>query len=118
MRPSSGHSLKGGVTRAATAWPKKVPKRPRDWTNPMAHRPRPSNGLRAGVTTGSVMHAELAVHAQRPEREVARVEVVLEIEHAREAGAVPERVLPRAVGPLGAEQVADAVVDGRARDLA
>src|ERR1044071_8915037 len=95
MRPSSGHSLNGGVTSATSAWPKKLPKRPRDSTSSVAHRPRPSNGRSAGVSTGSVMHAELAVHAQRPEREVARVEVVLEVEHAREAGPVPERVLPQ-----------------------
>jgi hypothetical protein len=48
------------------------------------------------------MHAELAVHAESPEREVPGVEVILQIEDPWESGAVPEDVLPGAVGPLGA----------------
>src|SRR5258706_16254208 len=118
MRPSSGHSLKGGVTRAARPWARKLPKRQSESTNSVAHRPRPSNGRSAGATAGSVMHAELAVHPERPEGKVARVEVVLQIEDAREARAVPERVLPGAVRPLRAQQVADAVVDRRSRRVA
>src|SRR5262245_42649927 len=55
-----------------------------------------------------------AVHAERPEREVLRVQVVLEHEHAWEAGAVPERVRPQTAGVLRVEQVLDAAIDRRA----
>src|SRR5882762_465627 len=102
MRPISGHTLKGGVTRAATACARNPPKRPSDSTIAMAHRPSPSNGRSAGASGRSVMHAQLAVHAESPQREVGGVQVVLEVEHPREAGPVPERVLPAAVGPLRA----------------
>src|SRR6185295_3981941 len=61
------------------------------------------------------MHPVLAVDAEGPQREVLGVEVVLEEEHAREAGAVPERIVPPAVRPLRAQQVLDARLDGRAR---
>jgi len=52
-----------------------------------------------------------AVDAQRPEREVAGVEMVLEIEDAREAGTVPEEVFPGTVWPLRAQQIGNTVVD-------
>src|SRR5262247_2212531 len=61
------------------------------------------------------MHPVLAVHAERPEREVLGVEVVLEEEHAREARAVPERILPAAVRALRAHEVLDARVHRRPR---
>src|SRR5690242_7749402 len=108
MRPSSAQSLKGGVTTAPSAWPRKAPNRPSESTMWRLHRPRPSIGRRAGARGGSAMHPVLLVHAQRPQREVRRVEVVLEEEHAREAGAVPERVVPAAVRALRAEEVLDA----------
>src|SRR5207247_5986417 len=57
------------------------------------------------------------IHAEGPEGEVLRVEVVLEIEDARKAGAVPERVFPRAVGRLRGRQLADAHLDRTARRL-
>src|ERR671937_3132893 len=104
MRPSSGHSLKGGVSRAARAWPRKPPKRPSDSTRKVVHRPRPSNGRSAGATGCSVMHgergpacAQRAIDAERPEREVGGVQVVLEVEDPRKAGAVPEWIVPAAV---------------------
>src|SRR6185503_16376771 len=61
------------------------------------------------------MHPVLAVDAEGPQREVLGVEVVLEEELAREAGAVPERIVPPAVGALRAQQVLDAGLHGRAR---
>src|SRR5438552_18394588 len=61
------------------------------------------------------MHAQLAVHAEGPEREVAGVKVVLEEEHPREARPVPERILPAAVRPLGPQQIVDARLDRRPR---
>src|SRR5712691_2518603 len=115
MRPISVHRLNGGVTPAATAWARKPPKRPIDSTIAMAHRPSPSKGRSARAIGCSVMHAELAVHAQGPQREIGGVQVVLEVEHPREAGPVPEWILPAAVGPLRAQQVLDAGLHGRAR---
>src|SRR3972149_2538441 len=53
------------------------------------------------------------VHAQRPEREILRVQVVLEVEDPREARAVPERIFPGAVGVLPVDQVTDALLDRR-----
>ena len=38
--------------------------------------------------------ARAAIDSQGPEREVLRVEVILEEEHARKAGAVPQRIGP------------------------
>src|SRR5207247_1777311 len=52
-----------------------------------------------------------AVDAEGPEREVVRVQVVLQVEHAREARTVPERVVPAAVGLLRAHQIFDAALD-------
>src|SRR5262245_2229567 len=57
----------------------------------------------------------VAIDAERPEGEVARVEVVLEVEHAREAGAVPEWIFPRPVRLLRAQQIIDAGLHGRPR---
>src|ERR1043166_363936 len=115
MRPSSVHSLNGGVTMATAAWPRKAPNRPSEATMWSVKRPRPSTGRTAAFSAGSGMHPVLAVHAERPQREVAGVEVVLEEEHAREARAVPEGIVPAAVLALGAQQVLDARLDRRAR---
>src|SRR5213593_446177 len=52
------------------------------------------------------------VRPERPEGEVFRVEVVLQHENPREAGAIPERVVPAAVGALVFEEVADTTLDG------
>src|SRR5258706_6713204 len=105
MRSRNARSLNGGVTIAITASAKKVPNRPSESTTEIARPPTASNGRSAGESDRSVMRA--AVDSQRPEREVLRVQVVLEVEDAREAGTVPERVFPRAVGVLGPQQVFD-----------
>src|SRR5438552_1039083 len=68
--------------------------------------------MSAAASGRSAMHA--AVDSQRPEREVRRVQVVLEVEDAREAGAVPERVLPRAIGALSSQEILDAARHGGA----
>src|SRR3984893_5609521 len=47
------------------------------------------------------------VYSEGPEREVLRVEVILEIEDTREAGAIPQRVFPRAIRGLRLDQIPD-----------
>src|SRR5207247_9693258 len=59
----------------------------------------------AGTLERTRSSTRAAVDAERPEREVLRVQVVLEHEHAREAGPVPEGIRPRAVRPLRVEEV-------------
>src|SRR5438445_3919322 len=51
------------------------------------------------------------VYPESPEREVLRVEVILEVEDTREARAVPQRVFPRAIRGLRLDQIADALLD-------
>src|SRR3989475_4138214 len=111
MRSRNARTLNGGVTIATSASAKKVPNRPSESTTEMVQSPTASNGRSAGESGRSVMRA--AVDSQRPEREVLRVHVVFQIEDAREARAVPERVLPRAVGLLSPQEVVDAAGDGR-----
>src|SRR5437867_8144379 len=55
-----------------------------------------------------------AVDSQSPQREILRVQVVLQIEDPGEARPVPERILPRAIGVLRSQQVVDTALDGRA----
>src|SRR5437867_9067117 len=110
MRSTNARTLNGGVTIAISASTKKVPKRPSESTTEMVQPPTASNGRSAGESGRSAMRA--AVDSQRPEREVLRIQMVLQIEHAREPGAVPERVLPRAVGVLGSEQILNAARHG------
>src|SRR5262245_1286005 len=114
MRSTKARSLKGGVRSVASVWAKNAPNRPSETTMSMAHRPSASKGRRT-ETDPSVIYGA-AVDSERPEREVLRVEVVLQHEDAWEAGAVPPRVLPRAVRPLGPHEIIDAALDGgRAR---
>src|SRR6202043_3366719 len=70
-------------------------------------------GLVAGVAGGS--GAERAVSGEGHQREVDRVEVVLQVEDAREAGRGPWFVVPGTVSALAAKQVFDAAVDRRGR---
>src|SRR5438093_9773633 len=112
MRSTNARTLNGGVTIAISASAKKVPKRPSESTTERVQPPTASNGRSAGESGRSAMLA--AVDSQRPEREVLRVQVVLEIEDAREPGAVPERVLPRAIGVLGSQEILDAARHGGA----
>src|SRR5437016_14571312 len=56
-----------------------------------------------------------AVLAERHQREVVTVEVVAEVEVAREARAGEETLLPRAVRALRADEPVDATLDGGAR---
>src|SRR5262245_7624089 len=112
MRSRNARSLNGGGTRAPSASPKKVPKRPSASTTPIVQPPTRSKGRSAGATGRSGMRA--AVDSQGPEREVVGVEVVLEIEDPRESGSVPVGVLPRDVVPLRPQQIVDATPDGGA----
>src|SRR5712691_5218094 len=107
MRSTNARNLNGGVTMVARASRKKVPKRPSERRTWIAHRPRASKGTRRGDSGRSAMRGA-TIHAERPQRKVLRVEVVLEHEHPREPGAVPERVFPRAVGVLRPYQIRDA----------
>src|SRR6266446_3937179 len=111
MRSTNARNLKGGVTRVASARRKNVPKRPSDTTIPIAHRPSASKGLRKGESGRSAMHGA-AIDAERPEGKVFGVEVVLQHEHAREPGAVPPGIVPRAVRLLGAQEIRDPPLDG------
>src|SRR5205814_15438 len=54
--------------------------------------------------------------SERHEREVVPVEVVAEVEVAREARAGEEALAPRALRALRAHEVVDAALHGRARD--
>src|SRR5712691_3170311 len=112
MRSTNARTLNGGVTSVASVCRKNVPKRPSETTMSVAHRPRASKGTRTGDSGRSAMHGA-AVHAERPQRKVLRVEVIVEHEHAREPGAVPPRVVPRAVIPLRRQEIRDPALDGR-----
>src|SRR2546426_10698977 len=116
MRSTNARTLNGGVTMVASVCRKNVPKRPSDTTMSIAHRPRASKGTRTGDSGRSAMHGA-AIDAERPQREVLRVEVVVQHEHAREPRAVPPRVVPRAVRPLRPHEIRDPALDGR-RSLA
>src|SRR3990172_9530 len=133
MRERNAQSLNGGVRSAARASTRNAPKRPSASTTSSACRPRASSGRSVSGRAGSVMSGGGgggpppprgggggggggscgggAVAPQRPEGEVLRVEVVLQVEDAREPRPVPERVGPAAVGLLRAEQVLDAALD-------
>src|SRR5262245_41591431 len=111
MRSRNARSLNGGVTRAPSASPKKVPNRPSESTTPIVQPPTRSKGRSAGATGRSGMRP--AVDSQGPEREVVGVEVVLEIEDPRKSGPVPVGILPRAVVPLRPQQIVNAAHDGR-----
>src|SRR5262249_45524543 len=102
MRSTNARSLNGGVTRVASVRTKNVPKRPSETTMSTAHRPRASKGTRTAGKGRSAMHLA-AIHAECPQREVLRVQVVVQHEHAREPRAVPPRVFPGAVRPLRGE---------------
>src|SRR2546428_8896461 len=97
---------------APSASAKKVPNRPSESTSAIVQPPTASNGIRAGESGRSGMRA--AVDSQRPEREVLRVHVVLEIEDAREPRPVSEGVLPPGVSVLPPPQIGDAAIDRRA----
>src|SRR5215467_7729918 len=112
IRSTNGRSLNGGVNSAARASAKKVPNRPSESTTAIVQPPTASNGRSAGASGRSGMRS--AVDSQRPEREILGVQMVLQIEDARKARAVPERVFPRAVVALCSQQVVDAALDGRA----
>ena len=109
---------RGRANRRAPAT-RKRPNRPRDCT-PLSGRARPSASTPAqasravGIRRRALPapgHAPGApIHAEGPEREVLGVQVILEIEDAREPGAVPERVVPGAVRRSGSRQVADAAL--------
>src|SRR5439155_1389645 len=75
-------------------------------------RSRPAGAAPAGAAAQSCLSA--AVDPQCPEGKVLRVEVILEVEDARESRPVPEPVLPRAVAPLRPAEVFDAALDGAA----
>src|SRR6516165_11029141 len=111
MRSTNARNLNGGVTSAASASARNVPNRPRESTRAIVQAPTASNGRSAGASGGSGMRA--AINSQGPEREILGVEVVLQVEDAREAGAVPERVVPRAVVTLRFQKVVDPALDGR-----
>src|SRR5947208_11303527 len=102
--------LNGGVTIENSASPKKPPKRPRASTSSIVRRPMVSKGRTTAGTAGSAIEGAL-VHPESPEGEIFRVEVVLQHEDPREAGAVPERIVPAAIGALAVEQMADAALD-------
>src|SRR4029450_13049346 len=112
MRSTNARSLNGGVARAASASAKKVPTRPSEPTMEIVQPPTASKGRSAGATGRSGMRP--AVDSQRPEWEVLGVQVVLQIEDPREARAVPEGVLPRAVLALTAQEIVDAALARRA----
>src|SRR5262245_23175015 len=111
-RATKAAPLRGGVTRAPSACPKKPPNRPSDARTPSVPPPIRSKGRSSAGTAWSAMPCA-AVRSQRPEGEVAGVVVVLEEEHAREAGPVPERILPAPTRLLRADQVLDAAVHRR-----
>src|SRR5262245_34484612 len=112
MRSRNARSLNGGVTRAPSASPKKIPNRPSESTTAIVQPPTRSKGRSAGATGHSGMRP--AVDSQGPERKVVGVEVVLQVEDPRESGSAPVGVLPRAVVPLRPQQIVDAAHDCRA----
>src|SRR5262245_14715102 len=121
IRWSAWRALNGGTTahRSASArnTPKRPraervsrPKRPRPWTEPRTSEPTISTGrVCRGAPAG--LPREPAPHPEGPQRKVVGVEVVLQVEDPREAGSVPERVPPTAVGALSPEQELDAALD-------
>src|SRR5215813_6403886 len=108
IRSTNARSLNGGVASAARASAKKAPNRPRESTSAIVRPPTASNGRSAGASGGSGMRA--AIDSQRPEREILGVQMVLQVEDAREPGAVPERVVPRAVVALRSQKIIDAAL--------
>src|SRR5215467_233666 len=111
IRSTNARNLNGGVS-AARASAKKVPNRPSESTTAIVQPPTASKGRSAGASGRSGMRP--AVDSQRPEREILGVQMVLQVEDARKARAVPECVFPRAVVALCSQQVVDAALDGRA----
>src|SRR5262245_60903305 len=111
-RATKAPPFRGGVTSAPSACPRKAPNRPSDARTPSVPAPIRSNGRSSAGTAWSAMPCA-AVRSQRPEGEVAGVVVVPEEEHAGEAGAVPERILPAPTRLLRADQVGDAALHGR-----
>src|SRR5215470_12694307 len=109
IRSTNGRSLNGGVRSAARASAKKMPNRPSESTTAIVQPPTASKGRSAGASGGSGMRP--AVDSQRPEREILGVQMVLQVEDARKARAVPECVFPRAVVALCSQQVVDAALD-------
>src|SRR6266850_948243 len=105
IRSTNARNLNGGVTRTARASAKKAPNRPRESTTAIVQPPTASKGRSAGASGRSGMRA--AVDSQRPEREILGVQMVLQVEDAREACPVPERVFPRAVVALRPQEVVD-----------
>src|SRR5260370_7577497 len=93
----------GGVTIENSASPKKPPKRPRASTSSIVRRPMASKGRTTAGTAGSAIEGAL-VHPESPEGEIFRVEVVLQHEDAREARAVPQRLVPAPIAPLPVAQ--------------
>src|SRR5262249_17340596 len=53
------------------------------------------------------------IDAERPQGKVLRVEVILQVEDAREPRAVPERIFPATVALLRLDQIPDAAIDSR-----
>src|SRR5262245_17273942 len=111
-RATKAPPVRGGVTRAPRACPRKAPNRPSDARTPSVPAPIRSKGRNSAGTAWSAMPCA-AVRSQRPEGKVAGVVVVLEEEDAWEAGAVPERILPAPTRLLRADQVLDAALRGR-----
>src|SRR5512145_3483118 len=109
MRAST---LKGVVATEARAIPKKVPKRPSEPRTATAAAPRRSRE-RSTAGTGCSLIKAVAIDPQRPEWEILGVQVILQHEDAREAGAVPEVVLPGTVVTLGGDEVLDAPLECR-----
>src|SRR5207249_2753758 len=72
---------------------------------------RPVTISAASTGPSSRISESALVHPESPEGEIFRVEVVLQHEDPREAGAVPERIVPAAIGALAVEQMADAALD-------
>src|SRR5262245_24717921 len=112
IRSTNARTLNGGVKSAARASAKKMPNRPSASTTAIAQPPTASKGRSAGASDRSGMRS--AINSQRPEREILGVQVVLQVEDPREARAVPERVFPRPVLALRAQEVVDAALHGRA----
>src|SRR5437867_10822839 len=112
IRSTNARSLNGGVSSAARASPKKLPNRPSESTIAIVQPPTASKGRSPGASGRSGMRA--AVDSQRPEREILGVQMVLQVEDARKARSVPERVFARPVLALRPQQISDAAVDGRA----
>src|SRR5262245_679943 len=112
MRSTKARGLNGGVTSENTASARKLPKRPSDSTTARTRSPSQSNG-RSGTGSGRSAIEASAIDPQRPQREILRVQMVLEHEDAREAGAIPVLVVPGAVFALGRDQMLDPALHDR-----